>query len=220
MANRNLAEDTGTHRTLRCSAACLALGVLGLAYGGVVQANCLDINLATTRSGNGPPRLIPTAYHSEESGSSTEDAAAIVGLWKFEWRAKGNAGIPDGALLDFGTVLWHEDGTEVTVSGGRTPAVGDVCMGAWRQVGHSTFRLTHLAMGYGPPQGPPSGYGGLTTLQMQVTVDSDDDTYHGWFTLTQYQLKFDPTVPWSEFDQSETAFVLTGTVTGKRVSPK
>ena len=26
---------------------------------------------------------------------------------------------------DFGTIQWHEDGTEITISGGRTPAVGD-----------------------------------------------------------------------------------------------
>jgi hypothetical protein len=220
MGNRVSVKDTCIHRTPRRSAAWTTLGLLGLAFGGAAQANCLDLTLSKPRSENGPARLVSTAYQTGEDGRYEGDASAIVGLWKFEWRAKGNAGIPDGALLDFGTILWHEDGTEITVSGGRTPAVGDVCMGAWRRVGHSTFRLTHLAMGYGPPQGPPSGYGGLTTLQMQVTVDQDEDTYHGTFTLTQYELKFDPTVPWSEFDQSAAAVVLTGTVTGKRVSPK
>jgi hypothetical protein len=94
-----------------------------------------------------------------------------VGTWEWEWRAKDDVQFPDGTLIDFGTIQWHEDGTEITISGGRTPAVGDVCMGSWRQVGHSKFRLTHVAMGYGPPPGPATGYGGLAVLDMTVTVD-------------------------------------------------
>jgi hypothetical protein len=208
------------HRIVRRSGACATLGLLGIALAGAAQANCLDVKLSAPPAEQAAARMVPAAYLVSDDGRYDGDASAIVGLWKFEWRAKGNAGIPDGALLDFGTILWHEDGTEVTVSGGRTPAVGDVCMGAWRRVGHSTFQLTHLAMGYGPPPGPPSGYGGLAVLQMKVAVDQDEDTYHGTFTLTQYELKFDPTVPWSEFDQSVPTLVLTGIVTGKRVSPK
>jgi len=153
-----------------------------------------------------------------------DDNDGIVGFWTFEWRAKAdpsipndNPGIPDGALLDFGLVLWHDDGTEVTNSGGRTPAVGDVCMGSWKRVGPSTFKLTHLALGYGPPQGPVMGYQGVAVLEMQVKVDSGGQTYHGHFNLTQYMSKFDPNVPGSEFDTSTPEFTLSGTVKAKRV---
>ena len=55
---------------------------------------------------------------------------------------------------------------------------------------------------------------------MQVSVNADEDSFRGNFTLTQYKLKFDPNVPFSAFDRSEIAFALTGTVTAKRVSPK
>ena len=210
---------------LRRSVPWFTLGLLGLGFGGALQANCLDVALRGTGSASGPLRFVPAVYHPDENGATFgvafEESPAVVGLWEFEWRAKGNAaGPPDGTLLDFGTVAWNEDGTEVTISGGRTPAVGDVCMGAWRQVGHSTFRLTHLAMGYGPPPGPPAGYAGLAEVQMQVSVAPDEDSFHGNFTLTQYKLKLDPNVPFSAFDRSEIAFALTGTVTAKRVSPK
>jgi hypothetical protein len=152
------------------------------------------------------------------------DRPAIIGLWTFEWRAKAdgtipndNPSIPDGALLDFGLIQWHEDGTEITNSGGRTPAVGDVCMGTWKQVGPSTFKLIHLALGYGPPPGPVLGYQGLAVLEMEVTVAAGGHSYHGNFALTQYMSKFDPTVPGSEFDQSTAEFTLSGTVKAKRV---
>lgn len=157
-----------------------------------------------------------------------DERAAIVGFWTFEWRAKADPELPnnnpppisDGALLDFGLIQWHPDGTEITNSGGRTPAVGDVCMGSWKQVGPSTFKLTHLALGYGPPPGPVTGYQGLALLEMTVKVDSGGHSYHGNFVLTQYMSKFNPAVPGSEFDTSTIEFTLSGGVKAARVEVK
>ncbi|HMH30043.1 MAG TPA: hypothetical protein VK580_15770 [Steroidobacteraceae bacterium] len=206
--------------------------VLGSVFGGTAQAGCLDAKAVAApfashladRSGG---QFIAAVYHpgSDSAGfvqisTMFEESPAIVGTWEWEWRAKDDLQFPDGTLIDFGTIQWHEDGTEITISGGRTPAVGDVCMGSWRQVGHSRFRLTHVAMGYGPPQGPATGYSGLAVLDMTVTVDPSGDRYHGNFTLTQYHLKFDPNVPNSEFDTSEVDYQFGGPVTGIRVSPK
>ncbi len=211
------------------TAAALVIG--GLALSGAARAGCSDAKSffkPTAVSPTGGAHLSDAVYRTEEAGGQvlvwdnpTDD---IVGTWKFEWRAKANPsipndnpGIPDGALLDFGTIQWHDDGTEITISGGRTPAVGDVCMGSWRYVGHSTFKLTHLAMGYGPPPGPVMGYQGLAVLEMTVTVSPGGHSYHGTFALTQYMSKFDPTVPGSEFDTSTVEFVLSGAVKGTRV---
>ena len=206
--------------------------VLGSIFGGAAQAGCLDAKAVAApfashladRSGG---QFVTASYHPGADGpafvqTSTifEENPAIVGTWEFEWRAKDDVQFPDGTLIDFGTIQWHEDGTEITISGGRTPAVGDVCMGSWRQAGHSKFRLTHVAMGYGPPPGPATGYGGLAVLDMTVTVDPSGDSYHGNFTLTQYHLKFDPNVPNSEFDTSQVDYQFGGPVTAIRLSPK
>ena len=205
------------------SAATLALAM----YAAPSSAACVDPRALHA----GAAHLSDALYRPGEYAGvrrvslQNEDVALIVGFWTFEWRAKGdpnapqpnNPAIPDGALLDFGLIQWHEDGTEITNSGGRTPAVGDVCMGAWKQVGPSTFKLTHLALGYGPPPGPVMGYQGLAVLEMEVTVDAGGHTYHGNFTLTQYASKFDPTVPGSEFDQSTVEFTLSGTTKAARV---
>ena len=210
-------------------------GVATLAFSAASQAGCADATWSgapQTRAGDGLAHFSDVVYRPGEIGAARaflvgdnqDEIAPIVGFWTFEWRAKANPalpndnpGIPDGALLDFGLIQWHPDGTEITNSGGRTPAVGDVCMGSWTQVAPSTFKLTHLALGYGPPPGPVMGYQGVAVLEMLVQVDSGAHTYHGNFTLTQYASKFDPTVPGSEFDQSTVEFTLSGIVKATRV---
>jgi hypothetical protein len=212
--------------------ALVGFAVLGSVFGGAAQAGCLDAKavaapFASHLADRGGGQLISAVYHPDSDGagfvqSSTmfEESPAIVGTWEWEWRAKDDVQFPDGTLIDFGTIQWHEDGTEITISGGRTPAVGNVCMGSWRQVGHSKFRLTHVAMGYGAPPGPATGYSGLAVLDMTVTVDPSGDSYHGNFTLTQYHLKFDPNVPNSEFDTSQVDYQFGGPVTAIRLNPK
>jgi hypothetical protein len=212
----------------------LLLAVIGLAASAAAGAACTDVRLpfqsGAASPGSSAPRLgaahfVDALYRPDARAPARliavdegDDDNSIVGLWTFEWRAKGDAPMfPDGTLLDFGLIQWHRDGTEITNSGGRTPAVGDVCMGSWRQVGDSTYKLTHLALGYGPPPGPVTGYQGLAVLSMTVTVAPDGNSYHGNFTLTQYHLKFNPAVPESEFDQSAIDYKLTGTVTARRV---
>lgn len=220
-------------QTARATA--LALLAAGLAITGAARAGCADIKAPFAPATSAPPagsaHLVDAVYRPDEHGAravlvSDEgyQDSGIVGSWTFEWRAKAEPGLPndnpglaDGTLLDFGTIQWHGDGTETTVSGGRTPAVGDVCMGSWKRIGPSTFKLTHLAMGYGPPPGPALGYQGLAVLEMEVEVDSGGRAYHGNFTLTQYMSKFDPTVPGSEFDQSTVEFTLSGSVKASRI---
>jgi hypothetical protein len=221
---------------LKTAAAASGLLVAGLVITGAARAACTDVKIPLRPGTSAPPvgsaHVSDAVYRAGEYGvarpvlvgNDHDEGAAIVGFWTFEWRAKAdtglpndNPGIPDGALLDFGLIQWHEDGTEITNSGGRTPAVGDVCMGTWKQVERSTFKLRHLALGYGPPPGPVTGYQGVAVLEMQVKVDSGAHTYRGNFTLTQYMSKFDPTVPGSEFDQSTVEFTLSGTVKATRV---
>ena len=206
----------------------ILLGVIGFAASGAAAAACTDVKLplqqGVTPHSAGAAHFVDTVYRPDAAArawkvSDDDDQGnSIVGLWTFEWRAMGDAPIfADNTLLDFGLIEWHSDGTEITNSGGRTPAVGDVCMGSWRQIGDSKYTLTHLALGYGNPPGPATGYQGLAVLSMTVTVAPDGNSYTGHFTLTQYHLNFNPQVPWSEFDRSAIDYQLRGNVTAKRV---
>jgi hypothetical protein len=124
-----------------------------------------------------------------------EDAreAGIVGTWRFAFVSDGTAypmQIPYGALVDFGTVQWHGDGTELMISGARAPSTGDVCMGSWERTGPSTYTLKHIALAWAsadsmPPASPPA-YLGPAIIREVVKLDRARDRFEGTFTLDQY----------------------------------
>ena len=132
--------------------------------------------LSKTGCGEGTAaRLKPAAYVQVSEGN-----AIIAGLWRFTFVAKGNASIPDGAVLDTGYVTWHADGREI-MNSSRAPISGDFCMGVWKQTKRNTFKLNHFAMGW-----DPSGttFIGPTNVREVVTVDRSGNSYSGPFTLT------------------------------------
>jgi hypothetical protein len=126
------------------------------------------------------------------------DAASrtIVGTWRVAFVSDGSAypgPIPTGAVVDFGSVQWHSDGTEIMVSAGRPPSSGDVCMGVWHQIGPFTYEMKHIAFAYvssdtPPPIGPasPAVYLGPAIFHEVVTLDHTRNVYSGPFTIDQY----------------------------------
>ncbi len=127
--------------------------------------------------------------------SEASGAPSIVGLWKVEFLAKGNTnGIPDGALIDFGTATWHDDGTEAMVSGGRHPVDGDVCMGVCHQIGRASYQLVHLALSW-----QSGAYVGPAAIVERVTLDAGGNSFRCSFTITKHRASLAPGV---EFDES------------------
>src|SRR3974390_1321135 len=109
---------------VRMTAALAAVGVVGFMVGRPANAGCPTYT--PPAAAPSAAHLIPAVYHPDGGlggalvRAGDFEAPAIVGLWKVELLAKGNTnGIPDGALIDFGTAQWHEDGTETMISGGR-----------------------------------------------------------------------------------------------------
>lgn len=197
----------------------VAIGVLGLTIAGEASAGCA--NFASPAGVGSPARLKPAAYYPADSDAAFFQSAgtvdfghvSIVGLWKIEFLAKNNtSGIPDGALIDYGTAIWYSDGTEMMISGGRNPTTGDVCMGVWEQVGASTFKLNHLALAW-----QSGAYLGPATIAETVVLDPSGHTFKGKFTITQYMAT---AAPGEEFD--ETTVVpptpIHGVITGTRVT--
>ncbi|MFI4869712.1 MAG: hypothetical protein ACHQDD_10245 [Steroidobacterales bacterium] len=191
-----------------------ALGLIGMMLAGEASAECWNVPSppAATRSS----RFVAAVYRPDETRAAAwmpvleeerAETPSIVGLWKVEFHAKGNTGIPDGFLIDFGVVAWHDDGTEIMNSGMRDPSTGNFCMGAWRQVGASTFKLNHIGLSW------QSGtYQGSASIQELVTVAPSGNSYQGSFVITQYL--------GSEFDESTIAppTPIHGVVTGTRVT--
>lgn len=117
-----------------------------------------------------------------DANAGASPHAAIVGLWKVAFRAKGNKDIPDGAPIDDGYATWHADGTEL-MNSGRPPMTGSFCMGVWKEVGPSKFRLNHIALSWDPTG---TVFVGPTSIHESVTVGQHGNRYWGSFTITQY----------------------------------
>lgn len=184
-----------------------SLGIVGLMAAGQAVAGC---RIPASGYSQASGRTAPSAYQGGgtfirtvyEPGEADNQQASIVGLWKFEMKV-------NGAIIDFGTVEWHDDGTEMTISGGRNPADGDTCMGAWQQVGRAKFTLNHIAMAYAG-----GAYLGVAHFRELVSVDPTGQSYSGSFTVQQFaDATTDP------FDESGTPLAtVTGTITATRVA--
>ena len=215
-------------RSLTSIALTLSLGLIGLATAVKASAACVDLatSPAAASSIHAAPALFltPALYRPGVAGAARmipvasairddQETSAIVGLWKFKLTAMGNTnGIRDGTPIDFGLETWHSDGTEMIISGGRDPNISNVCMGVWKQIGRSTFKLNHVVLSWGPPAGAYLGPGTLTEV---VTVDSTGNSLSGTFTFTQYVATMS-----NPFDQNNIAvpFPIYGVVTATRVT--
>jgi hypothetical protein len=163
---------------------------------------------ASLANGLRPLAFMQTAdlANSELSYSDFGDSAplpSVVGLWQFAFLSKGTPGIPDGAQIDTGYVTWHSDGTEL-MNSGRAPMTGSFCMGAWKQIGRSTFKLNHFALSW---DNSGTVFVGPANIREVITVNRARDHYAGTFTLDQYAS-----------DGVTVLAHITGTVTAMRIT--
>jgi hypothetical protein len=128
---------------------------------------------------------------------------AIVGLWKFAFTA------PDGvSSIDWGFQAWHDDGIEITNSGGRPAKNGNFCMGAWTEHGAGHYVLNHWAIAWGlPPDFDENTLSGLVNIRENVNVDHSGNTMTGTVSLDLY----------AEDGETLLAHIVDGTVAGTRV---
>jgi len=171
----------------------VALGVVmfGTAFASMANAQCAYFEGSrapasleqqpSSRSGRAqlrPASLLVASEHDRES-----DNDAIVGFWKVTFVAQGNPGIPDGTVIDFGYAQWHGDGTEI-LNSSRPPATGNFCLGVWKKLGQSRYKLNHFALSSdlgGNMIGPAN-------IREEVTLGRDGNTYAGTFTIDQLDL--------------------------------
>ena len=155
------------------------------------------------------PLLRPQSWQLQNAGTGTlvlasedESDDPIVGFWKVTFIAKGNAGIPDGTVIDKAFVQWHSDGTEI-MNSSRPPVTSSFCLGVWKKVGQSTYKLNHFAISWdannnASPVGPAN-------IREVVHLNPDKETFAGTFTIDQY-------------DQSgNTLLHVQGQITGTRI---
>lgn len=124
----------------------------------------------------GQPQFMPASFL--ELGSQND---GIVGFWKVKFIAEGNAGIPDGTVLDNAFVQWHSDGTEM-MNSSRAPVTQSFCMGVWQKTGKSSYELNHFALTFDTS----NNFVGPAQVQEDVTLDKKADQYTGTFKTDFY----------------------------------
>src|SRR5689334_15361311 len=169
-------------------------------------------------------RLAPAVYRPgagafiQVGNANSAANSGIAGTWKVVFVSDGVPPnpVPAGVTTDFGTVQWHDDGTELMISGGRPPSTGNVCMGAWEQIGPFTYKLKHIALAWissdtppsmGGPGPSPAQFLGPAVIEQVVNLDKSRARYQGTFTIDQ-------------FNADETAVLVhvSGTVSGLRLT--
>ena len=169
---------------------------------GAASAQCVDLNalkakgLLQKQSWEG--------YDSFRSGrllrASENNDEDIVGFWRVILTAKGNAGIPDGTVLDQAFAQWHADGTEI-MNSARPPVTSNFCLGTWKKTHHSHYVLNHFGISWDTN----SNFIGLANIREEVTLSRDGSSFTGTFTIDQY-------------DQSKSNPVhIQGELTGQRI---
>ena len=196
--------------------------LVSLALIGTANAACtIDLSALKSVSGRTQESLLrasltPAVFHPDAAGGarfipvdvSASSTPSIVGLWRFQFSPELGG--------DFGTVIWHGDGTEIMISAARDPAAGDVCMGVWKQTGPYTYELNHIAMGHdGPPGGPPSPtFTNTVHLHETIKLSHSGNSYTG--TIHAVISAANPGYP---FDESNVIAQVNGSIAATRVQP-
>jgi predicted small lipoprotein YifL len=185
----------------------LSAGIFVAMFASKAFAGCGDLNLRgpfefPEHAGEARPLVAAAAEKASDDSPTT---ASIVGMWKVQFISKGNTShnppIPDGALIDFGFMQWHSDGTEIQNSAG-VPG-GGFCLGTWVRTDFLGFELNHFPVAFDPTTGKVANY---INLREQVTLAPDGTFYTGSFTENIY----DPTG--KQVDH------VAGTLSGERIT--
>ena len=163
-----------------------AVMTFGIAFAPSARAGCVPgLDDGPVPRQNKPSTIPRAGYRpvSQKFGPD-ESGPTIVGFWTAMFLAKGNppGGVPDGAQVDSALVQWHEDGTEL-MNSSRAPLTGSFCMGVWKKTGAFTYRLKHYAKSW---SNDGATFVGPALIEEDLTLDRDGSTYHGTFTITQF----------------------------------
>ena len=131
------------------------------------------------------PALAAAAQNTGASGSG-----AIVGQWQVLMTAF--PGTNNEFIFDFGFQQFHSDGTELMISGGVPPTIGNVCIGAWERGAGGVIRLLHMTWNWAGNEvlgDLPTGY---FLLEVTLRTDSQGTAYSGTWKAASYDLGAGP----------------------------
>jgi hypothetical protein len=125
-----------------------------------------------------PARL--SAAGTVRTIANEEQSAAVpsvVGLWNAEFFLGDGPDRYDQTFQQF-----HADGTELMLSNGLPPVLGNVCVGLWKRTGARTVKVKHMAWNW-----EPSGaFAGTFVMEVTLRVARDGRSYAGTWTADSF----------------------------------
>jgi len=164
--------------------AALGLVLIGMILTAAANAECGDLRVLKPGASLQPQSWQGMGEFGPASLLQVSDSTdPIVGFWQVTLTAKGNLppGPPDGVQIDKGFSQWHSDGTEI-LNSSRPPVTQSFCLGVWKNVGHSRYKLNHFPISWDPN----SNLVGLANIREEVTLSPDGKSFTGTFTIDQY----------------------------------
>lgn len=104
---------------------------------------------------------------------------AIVGLWNTQFLLDDEQTVYDHAFQQF-----HGDGTELMLSNGLPPALGNVCIGVWERTGAGRVKLRHVAWNWNED----GSLAGTFVLVLQLQLDARGHAFEGRWEADNFDL--------------------------------
>ena len=150
--------------------------------------------------GPSKPSALPGAARLARPGAAATLAAAaqgaesngigpIVGQWQVVMTAF--PGTPGEFIYDVGFQQFHTDGTELMISAGVPPTIGNVCIGVWER-SQGEIRLRHMTWNWNGDEvlgDVPTGY---FLLEVTLRPNSQGTAYSGTWKAASYDLGAGP----------------------------
>lgn len=114
-----------------------------------------------------------------------DSAASVIGMWHAVFRL----GDASGPVYDEVFEQFHSDGTELIISSGLPPALGNVCVGVWKRVAARTYKLRHMTWNWAPPDngfGVPGTFAGHFELEVTLRLDAHGQHFNGTFSARNF----------------------------------
>jgi hypothetical protein len=143
---------------------------------------------------SGASRLVPPGkapvLAAAAQGAAANGGGPIVGQWQVVMTAF--PGTNNEFILDFGFQQFHSDGTELMISGGVPPTIGNVCIGAWERGAGGLIHLRHMTWNWAGNEvlgDLPTGY---FWLEVTIRPNAQGTTYAGTFKAASFDLGAGP----------------------------
>lgn len=134
------------------------------------------------------PRL--QAMAGAAAQSAVNGGGPIVGQWQVVMTAF--PGTNNEFIFDFGFQQFHNDGTELMISGGVPPTIGNVCIGAWERGAGGEIRVRHMTWNWAGNEvlgDLPTGY---FLLDVTLRTNSQGTAYAGTWRAASFDLGAGP----------------------------